>query len=156
MDVDAALDAANLASLLGLDIPDIIDLDLVDVTAGLDADATGNGNNNFAIGALNTALTAFGNHNNNIAGGALNQAVTVGTPGIEAFLKAVALGAPVLDATLGLEPTGNNNNNIGLGLGNTAATVLGNNNNNVAAGLVNQAITVGTPGIDLLGQAVRC
>ena len=64
-------------------------------------------------------------------------------------------GVPVLDATLDLEPTGNNNNNIGLGLGNTAATVLGNNNNNVAAGLVNQAITVGTPGIDLLAKPAR-
>ncbi len=91
VDVDAALDAANLASLLGLDIPDGINLDLVEVTGGLDADATGNGNNNFAVGAFNTALTAFGNNNNNIAGGVLNQAVTVGTPGIEAFLQALAL-----------------------------------------------------------------
>ena len=44
-------------------------------------------------------------------------------------------------------PTGNGNNNWGLGAGNTTATVLGNDNRNTALGALNQAVTVGTPEI---------
>ncbi len=94
-DVTATLDALDLSGV-------IPGLNLTDITAHVQATPTGNGNNNFAIGAANTALTLFGNNNNNIAGGIFNQAATVGTPGIKA----------VVDATSSIPIVGDNSHRI--------------------------------------------